>query len=167
MLETLFEGMRGYEIILMMLGMFLFFALIFVLIYRTLRDQSVSRLYKLFLVPISMIGFSGNQARLAGNLIDETGERTHQVYFSPSDSAFEALETTISKVIKRRSLTPNTLLEIGEAYLALGDSSRALTFADSAFAADSLLRTVDVLEQLHSPNFRTFIARTRPLRVAT
>src|SRR5215510_13369899 len=56
---TLFDGLYGYEIVMLVLGSVLFIALLTALVMLIARGRSFGKLLPFFALPIVMIGFPG------------------------------------------------------------------------------------------------------------
>src|SRR6266704_212438 len=54
---SILNGLYGYEVIMLFLGVILFLVLIFILLRSVVKDQPWGKLVPFFLVPIFMIGF--------------------------------------------------------------------------------------------------------------
>lgn len=137
---VLFEGLFLHEIILMILGVVLFLALLFALIYKVLHNQPIKNLLLFFIIPIIMIGFAAIERVQAGDIIIETKELTQELQQTRDDSVAQELQEKVSELTRLRNLTPNTLFDIGIAYATLGDSSTAFSFVDSAISKNPQLR---------------------------
>src|SRR5204863_2075223 len=86
----IFEGLEGYEVVMLVLGALTFVLLMALTVFLTLRKRSIKQLVMLFPMPIIMMGFPGiSKIKFEGNLIDiET--KTKAVEKNPNDTKARA-----------------------------------------------------------------------------
>lgn len=128
-LEKLFDGLLGYEIVLLALGTLLFLVVLLLLICNVIRDRAYSGLLMFLLVPIAMIGYPGIQKLKFENGIVEI-ERYQKVEakLPASPDARKQVEETL-EFVNRRATTPRTKIGVANTYRVLGDTDKAYGIA--------------------------------------
>jgi hypothetical protein len=130
----IFNGLTGGEIILLVLGIILFLALLFILIYMVLNKRNFKYLIGFFLVPVLMIGFSSIKKISYDNGVIDIEKETKQVNNNPNDKvARKILFENIENMESRASSDPSALVTISKARLSLGDTVKAHQSVNKAF----------------------------------
>ena len=161
-MNELFDGMRGIEVLSAAMGVVLFLTLIFIAIYQTLHGQQIASLYRLFLIPMSMIGYSGYQHGSAADLIETLKQLTHKAEETGVLIEPEVHQTKLNDLLQRRYLSPETLLEIAETYWVFDSLEIALLYADSALVLDP--QVIEEIIQNHErlPSLLVFMEESIP-----
>ena len=129
----LFEGLKGFEIILAGLGIVLFVVLLFILVYSVLQDRPLKYVLPFFLIPIVMIGFPAIKKIQFGNNVIELKEAIATLEDNPNDSeAFSSLQNNLSRIEQFPNLSAGTIYDLAIAKAVLGDNDAAYALADSA-----------------------------------
>lgn len=132
----LLEGLFFFEIVLLVLGAFLFFVLVFLLIYIVIKNQPAKYVVFLFPLPIVMIGFPGIQKVRFENGIVEIERRVQQLAENPGDaSTRQELAKAVAEIEHRPVSDPKTRVTLAEAQMAIGDTAAAVTYLESALKA--------------------------------
>jgi hypothetical protein len=125
------DGLFIYEIALLFAGIILFLALIFILVYFVIITKTIKNtkfLAPLFVISILMIGFPSFSAIKIGKDYVEVEKKKNEVADNPSDSgAREDLAQALNRIEKRPISNPERLLNLAEARIAIGDTTKALT----------------------------------------
>ncbi|SYZ71902.1 hypothetical protein TRIP_C20017 [Candidatus Zixiibacteriota bacterium] len=134
----IFEGLVLYEIALLCLGILMFILLLFILMYFVFKKRSVKVLMFLFPFPIIMIAYPSVKSVQFGNGITITKELTAQLKNDPKDKeAKSALVGKLNELQDKYINDPATFLVFANAHAALGDTSMAVNFIDSALALNT------------------------------
>ena len=145
---NIFEGLRGYEIILAALGSLLFLVLLFVLIVYVLRNKSLKGLLPFFLLPVLMIGFPAIGKIRYYNGVIELEKQVAAVNEHPNDTnAVAALKSSLADVEQRPASSGQTHLLLAKAQLALGQNTKALSSTEAALKAQPTLTEATRLGQ--------------------
>lgn len=155
---SIFTGLYGYEIIMLVLGVVLFLVLIFILLRSVVKDQPWGKLVPFFLLPIFMIGFPSFKKLSYDDGKIELEKATHSLSDNPTDTATrKQAEAAIRSVEGRGQQDPGALVAIAGAHWALGnyDSCQQLVMkAEGLSPVDTALRRqIGVLQakvQLHN-----------------
>lgn len=155
---SIFTGLYGYEIIMLVLGVVLFLVLIFILLRSVVKDQPWGKLVPFFLLPIFMIGFPSFKKLSYDDGKIELEKATHSLSDNPTDTATrKQAEAAIRNVEGRGQQDPGALVAIAGAHWALGnyDSCQQLVMkAEGLSPVDTALqRQIGVLQgkvQLHN-----------------
>ena len=125
----IFEGLKSHERILLVMGMVLFVALLFLLIYYAVKRVPFKGFLPFFLIPIVMVGFPGIQKITFDNGIVGIEKLTEEVEQDPTNTtAKKELETRL-KAIENRPISQSANLKILErAYSAVGNQQKASDF---------------------------------------
>lgn len=149
---SLFDGLHLYHIVLLVLGTLLFLVLLIMLVLSPKKRQ----LLPFFLVAILMIGFPMVKKIQFGSWMIETREETGEVARNPADTtARRALEANLADVEQWPIRTSSTLVTLAKAHEVLGDSVKALAFADSALQLKPNFQEAALLkERINTPRVR-------------
>ena len=125
----IFEGLKSYERVLLLMGVVLFIALLVFLIYFVVKNKPYKGLLPFFSIPIVMVGFPGIQKITFDNGIVGIEKLTEEVEQNPNDTtAKKDLEAKL-KSIKSRPISQSANLRILErAYSAVGNQQKATEF---------------------------------------
>lgn len=148
---SIFEGLYGYEAIMLVLGILLFLVLIFVLLRSVVKDQPWGKLVPFFLVPIFMIGFPAFKKLSYDNGKVELEKVTHELSENPTDSAIRRQAEAMLRVVERRGQEdPEGLVVLAGAHWVLGNyaSSQQLVLKVQRLAPSdtALQRQIVVLQ---------------------
>ena len=155
---SIFTGLYGYEIIMLVLGVVLFLVLIFILLRSVVKDQPWGKLVPFFLLPIFMIGFPAFKKLSYDDGKIELEKAMHSLSANPTDTTTrKQTEEAIRVVQGRGQQDPGALVAIAGAHWALGnyDSSQQLVIkAERLLPVDTAVRRqIGVLQakvQLHN-----------------
>ena len=132
-MDTIFEGMRGFEMILMGMGVLLFIVLLFGLAVYLVKGRPLKYLLPSFLLPIVMIGFPGIQKVKFMNAQIELRETVAALQENPDDTeALAKLEEQVAVLEQTENLQPETLVDLAEAHIAQGDTAIAQEYVTTA-----------------------------------
>ncbi|MBI2516539.1 MAG: hypothetical protein HYV95_06445 [Opitutae bacterium] len=164
----LFEGLLLYEIILLTLGVVLFFALLGVMFYYVKMNRSITGLLLFFLLPVVMIAFPSIQKikfdkdgleieKELARLVDQSAHAT-----TPAEK--EELKVKLDEFKERAATSPEALVTVARAQTLLGnvDASKqtldqALTLDPKSPAALDLKSRVDKLTVAHPVDLRAVL----------
>src|SRR5882762_5374270 len=99
---SIFDGLYGYEVIMLVLGILLFLVLIFVLLRSVVKDQPWGKLVPFFLVPIFMIGFPAFKKLSYDDGKVELEKVTHSLSEHPTDSATRRQAAAAIRELEKR-----------------------------------------------------------------
>lgn len=131
-MKNLFDNLLLYEVVLMLLGVFLFMLLSAALVYFVIKKRALKSLLLFFVIPILMIGYpSIQQITISGDKIDLS--KYQKAYTeNPNDSvAKQKLETLTSK-LEKRAESPADIIQISKSKLLLGKPEEAIIYANKA-----------------------------------
>jgi len=148
---AIFNGLYGYEAIMMVLGILLFVVLLFALLRNVVKDKPIGPLSFFFVLPILMIGFPSFQKISYDDGKLELDKAAHSLSADPTDSASrQQVELEVQKLQGRAEGDPKGLVALANAHWALGnyDSSQLLTAKalQMAPADTAVRRQVAVIE---------------------
>lgn len=156
-MNKLFNNMAPYQAILAIMGMVIFMALVFLLIWSVMKKRSITLLLPFFLIPVIMVAFPTLKSiKVAGISIDiqETQKLAAVVSNNPADTAAaNRLEENITQLKKNDNFSKNSdaLLAVAKGQLALGKYDSASLYLNKAekIAPDSkeIMATKHVLNQ--------------------
>ncbi len=129
----LFEGLKIFEIILMVMGVLLFLVQLFILVYYVLHNRPLKYVLPSLIIPIVMIGFPAIQKVQFGNSMLEMRETIAALEENPDDTEARAqLEERLEQLEESENLQPSTLVTLARGHAAKGDTAAALTYVESA-----------------------------------
>jgi hypothetical protein len=142
---SIFTGLYGYEIIMLVLGVVLFLVLIFILLRSVVKDQPWGKMVPFFLLPIFMIGFPSFKKLSYDDGKIELEKVTHSLSSDPTDTATrKQAEEAIQSLEGRGQRDAGALVAIAGAHWALGNydsCQRLVAKAEGLSPEDSTLRT--------------------------
>ena len=127
---SIFQGLYGYEQVMLGLGILLFLVLLFILLRCVVKDKPWGKVAGFFLLPILMIGFPSIQKVSYDDGKISLEKATHDLSDDPTDTASrQQVEAGMQKLRMRGGNDPSTLVTLAGAHWALGnyDSSQQLT----------------------------------------
>jgi hypothetical protein len=128
----LFDGLYPYEKLLSILGIFFFFLLCFILVFKAIKGQRIKNLLYFFIIPVIMIGFPAITKIQIGDWLVELERQKKVVENNPKDiSAKQELSELLSKLEYRPISKPDNLVNIAGAKAAIGDSTGARNAVNS------------------------------------
>ena len=128
---NIFEGLKSYEIVLLIMGVLLFLTLLSFLIYLILQKRDYKGLLPFFVIPIVMVGFPGIQKIKFDNGVIEVETLTATVEQDPTNvEAKNQLEVQLKAIGDRSVSKPSTLKIKEKAYMAVGDTPKAIIYRD-------------------------------------
>jgi hypothetical protein len=123
---TLFAGLYSYEVVLMVLGIVLFFAVVIALLRNVFKDKPYAALIPTLFIPIVMIGYPSIQTIQYQNGVVEITKAVQQVQDDPSDpqanAKLNSLLPTMAKIEPRAASDPATEKLLVQAKKALSPS---------------------------------------------
>lgn len=127
----LVEGLKSYEIVLLILGAMLFLVLVFLLIYFVINKRSYKQLLPFFSIPIIMVGFPGIQKITFDRGILGIETKTKEVEQNPTNAeAGKELEVRLKAIENRPISQPANLRILEKAYTAVGSPQKAIIYRD-------------------------------------
>jgi tetratricopeptide (TPR) repeat protein len=123
-----FDGLHSYEIVMLALGVMLFMALLFALVFFVIKGRELKGLFAFFIVPILMIGFPGINKIQFEKLLVELERETEALEKRPDDQALKAEVEEKVKAVTARPIegAPQLLVKVARAQKALGEENKAL-----------------------------------------
>lgn len=126
---NIFEGLKSYEIVLLIMGVLLFLTLLFVLIYLISQKRPYKGLLLFFVFPIIMVGFPGIQKIKFDKGVIEIETLTAKVEQDPTNVEVKnQLEVQLKAIGNRSVSKPSTLKIMEKAYMAVGDTPKAIIY---------------------------------------
>lgn len=152
-----FEGLRLYEIVMLVLGIVLFITTIVLMVYLITRKRSIKPLMYLFLLSIVMMGFPAiSKIQFQGAVVDlknrvegEGSTTPDSTVREPLDSAKRVmLQNEIHAILERPVSDPEVLVTVARGQALLGDTSAAFKFVDSALVTNPRFRSATTFRQM-------------------
>jgi tetratricopeptide (TPR) repeat protein len=138
-MEKLFDGLYLHDIVLIVLGSILFFVVLFMLLYNTIKQRSIKSFLPFLLVPVIMIGYPGFQSMSFMGDILNIEKLKNQVAQDPTnETAKRELAELLDNVENRPIRSAETMIRLSRAYEVIGNIDRAEVYADAALAKDPL-----------------------------
>jgi hypothetical protein len=129
----LIDGLYFYELVLLGLGTLLFITDLILLIIFASQKRRLRDLLLFFFISVIMIGYPSIQKIVYDNGVLTIEKLARGVSQDPSDSVQRnKLEMAILKMEPRSGKDPETLVELGKAQAALGDTVKAEKYVGKA-----------------------------------
>lgn len=133
---NIFDGLFGYEVVMLILGSVLFLLLAFLLAWLIMKKRSYKQTLVFFIVSILMIGFPGIQ-----KITYEQGklklEKITREINTDNKEEINGLKKRIDVLEPRISSDPEGLVAIARANLVIGDTMKAMTAVTQALKIDT------------------------------
>ena len=147
----LLEGLLLYEVVLLVLGVILFLALVWVLVYSVMRKRSIASLLLFFLLPVVMIGFPAIQKIKFDEHGVEIEKQINEIVDQPpaktTPAQTEELKAKLTEYKARASTSPAALLTIARAETALGEIAQSKVTVAQAVKLDPQLAAAQDFKQ--------------------
>ncbi len=132
------QGLYLYEIMLMIGGGILFLALVFLLVWKVVKDKSIGSLLPFFFLPIIMIGWTTIKSVSYDNGKIDIEKIADSLAKNPADTL---LQKRVAKAVaafdtSRAAKDPVALNAISHAYYALGKYNEAIAYNQKALTVD-------------------------------
>lgn len=143
-MNELFRGLLLYEIVLLVLGVFLFLILSAGLLYYIIKKEQIKKLLLFFVLPILMIGYPSIQEISISKDRIQLTKYQEQFLQNPEDSvARENVEKYTDK-LKDRASSKEDIVQISKSQLLLGNYKQAADLADKAVKKKSSRESVNI-----------------------
>jgi tetratricopeptide (TPR) repeat protein len=120
------DGLYGYEVALLWLGIAMFVVLLIGLTARLRKGGGVGSLLPFFGLAIAMIGYPSVQSITVGKDIVTLKKTTHELITSPTDLELrQSVKAALQKVQSRPIADPSSLTAVATAQYAVGNDSAA------------------------------------------
>ena len=144
---NLFDGLRLYEIVLLILGALFFVVLVVMLIRSVAHGRSLKPLLLFFLISVLMMGFPAITKIKFDKDGVEIDKITKQLAANPSNAGLKRqLESLVQKVRPRASESQDGLVKIARAEAVLGDQEKAVKTLDQALTSNPQLEVAKDLK---------------------
>ncbi len=133
---AIFDGLYLYEVVLLICGVLMFFALLAGLLWMIFSNRNYKGLLIFFMLPIAMIGFpSITSIQLKDGAI-EIDKQTTALQGNPQNTQARAtLQAQVAKIEARPFKDPAIMSTLARAQFALGDENKAESNLITALAA--------------------------------
>lgn len=121
-----------YEVVLMLLGVFLFMLLSAALVYFVIKKQEIKTLLFFFAISILMIGYPSIQQLTISSNKFELSKYQQEFIENPNDSVAKQKMQELTLKHENRAETSNDILQISKTKLLLGNTDGAIVLANKA-----------------------------------
>ena len=136
-MEGIFSGLLLYEVVLLILGVFLFLILSVGLLFYIIRKEQIKKLLLFFVLPIIMIAYpSIKEISISKDKIQLT-KYQEEFIKNPNDSVAREKVIEYTKKLEDRASSPEDNVQISKSKLLLGNHNEAIDFANKASSKDS------------------------------
>ena len=135
-MTKIFDGLYGYEIVMMVGGALVLLVGVILGIAGYLKGKSQTLPLSMIVLSIVMIGFPAySTIEISGDGV-KLGKATHELQQDPtSPQKRQEVETLSAKLSKRPIQDPNTVTTIAQAQIALGDNAAAQANVNKVLSA--------------------------------
>src|SRR5581483_8557773 len=147
---NIFDGLYGYEVILLILGALFFIVLMVVFVILIAQKRPYGKLMMSFTFPLVMMGFPSIKSIQYKDGVISIDKMTHDLQQNPTDTKKrEELRRTLADVVTRPAADPAAIASIANAQFALGDHRAAEASLQKAIGkAPDLPRVVELKKKL-------------------
>ncbi len=135
-MKSIFGDLLIYEVVLLGLGILLFFVLITTFIIYVFKNEPVKKLLLFFPFPIIMIAYPSIQGiEIAKDKI-RIAKTQEEIMNNPSDSVARKKTEKYANHIEKRANSVKDFTTVSKSNLLLGNTEKAITFAEKALKED-------------------------------
>lgn len=138
-MSKLFTGLSALELVLMGMGVVIFLALVFLLVWSVMKSRPITSFLPFFLIPIIMVGYPSITAIRFSEGVLEINKIAQQVDEHPADTAAAtALKAAVAQMTASDRLyqSSSALAAVAKAQAALGKYDSASLYLKKAAALD-------------------------------
>lgn len=136
-MNGIFSGLLLYEIVLLILGVFLFLILSAGLLFYIIKKEQIKKLLLFFVLPIFMIGYpSIKEVSISKDRIQLT-KYQEQFIQNPGDSVARQKVEEYTEKLEDRASNSDDMVQISKSKLLLGNYHDAADIADKAVTKES------------------------------
>lgn len=147
-MNGIFSGLLLYEVVLLILGVFLFLILSIGLMYYIIKKEQFKKLLSFFAIPIIMIGYpSIKEVSISKDRILLTKYQEEYID-NPTDSTAREKVAEYTTKLESRASNAEDLVQISRSKLLLGDHNEAAELADKAIAKESTNQEAKTIKNL-------------------
>jgi len=147
-MEKLFDNLILHEIVLLLLGVFLFMILCGILVFYVIKKQKIKKLMLFFMIPIIMIGYpSIQEIKIGKDWISFEKYKQELVKDPNNEEAKEELLALINKLGPRAKASEDCI-ELTEAFILLDKPEKAIKWADKAIESKSTSQDLVLINDL-------------------
>ena len=148
----MFNDLLLYELVLLCLGVLLFLVLIIAFLFYMIKNQPIKKLLLFFPFPIIMIGYPSIQGiEIASDRI-KLVKNQEELMNDPTDSVARKKTIEYSKKIEKRAKTSQDLVTVSKSNLILGNSEKAISYANKALEINKNDKNALALKKLAQYN---------------
>lgn len=144
-MKQFFSGMLPFEVILAFMGIIIFLALVFLLVWNVMKQRAFISLLPFFLVPVFLVGYPSVQSIQFMDDGLSIQKYTNDVNSNPSDTSARRQLTTALHAFNlnpRSQKNAGALTTIADAQLALGNPDSAAIAIKKAIRLEPQSETV-------------------------
>ncbi|WP_299899259.1 hypothetical protein [uncultured Aquimarina sp.] len=131
-MKALLNDLYLYELVLLLLGVFLFLILSSGLVYYIIKKEEIKKLLLFFPIPILMIGYpSVKEITISSDKIAFSKYQEEYIN-NPEDTIAKQNLEKLTEKLEERAHSPEDIIEISKAKLLLGNSKEAVQYANKA-----------------------------------
>ncbi|MGY3794261.1 hypothetical protein [uncultured Aquimarina sp.] len=131
-MKALLNDLYLYELVLLLLGVFLFLILSAGLVYYIIKKEEIKKLLLFFPIPILMIGYpSVKEITISSDKIAFSKYQEEYIN-NPEDTIAKQNLEKLTEKLEERAHSPEDIIEISKAKLLLGNSKEAVQYANKA-----------------------------------
>ena len=153
--KSLFEGLYLHEIVLMILGVVLFFALLGIIIFKVKRNHPIWQLGVIFIIPVIMIGYSTIKRIQFKDIVIEIENDAKALKNDPTDQqALAGFKMNVDR-IEGRPRPKKIDMTIAGTFIVTRNEKEAVEYVDRVLEEDPHNVKVKVLDdRLRERGFR-------------
>ena len=147
-MNDLLSGLHLYEIVLLLLGIFLFIILSIGLMYYIIKKEKIKQLFLFYIFPIVMIGYPSIMEITVSKDRITLKKKQEELLNNPNDKEVAEEVQELTEKLEGRSFTAEHRANISKSWLLLGDNNRSTLFAEKALEKDENHQVAQGLKQL-------------------
>lgn len=132
-----FDGLYGFEVIMLTLGAMLFLVILVLLVLYAVQKRQLKGLLPFFGIPVMMIGYPSIKIIKIGEWLEIVKNYPEETGANPDNSQpGEEVKEALAKLDERPISNPATLVTIAETQAVVGDTAKALETVQNALEAN-------------------------------
>lgn len=166
-MKALLNDLYLYELVLLLLGVFLFLILSAGLVYYIIKKEEIKKLLLFFPIPILMIGYpSVKEITISSDKIAFSKYQEEYIN-NPEDTIAKQNLEKLTEKLEERAHSPEDIIQISKAKLLLGNTKEAVQYANKAIKIEKERTNSENSATTEDPSVNDAVNSSQKLKITT
>ncbi|GAA0727946.1 hypothetical protein GCM10009430_36610 [Aquimarina litoralis] len=166
-MKALLNDLYLYELVLLLLGVFLFLILSAGLVYYIIKKEEIKKLLLFFPIPILMIGYpSVKEITISSDKIAFSKYQEEYIN-NPEDTIAKQNLEKLTEKLEERAHSPEDIIQISKAKLLLGNTKEAVQYANKAIKIEKERTNSENPSTTEDPSVNDAVNSSQKLKITT